>query len=87
MHTAELRRWPLSNLHPDIIQQWLGELRVGAENARIVANELDRAAEHLLTQAKETTTREEIVEAYLRLSPELQQIADAKIREMIESES
>src|SRR5216684_3690241 len=73
MHTAALRDEHLSNLHPDIIQQWLGELR--------------RAAEHLLTQAKETTTREEIVEAYLRLSPELQQIADAKIREMIESES
>src|SRR6266851_1148634 len=56
MHTAELRRWPLSNLHPDIIQQWLGELRAGAENARIVADELDRAAEHLLSQSGEQNT-------------------------------
>jgi hypothetical protein len=57
MHTAALRDEPLSNLHPDIIQQWLGELRAGAENARIVANELDQAAERLLTQAKEVATR------------------------------
>ena len=57
MHTAALRDEPLSNLHPDIIQPLLDELRVGAEKARIVANELDRAAEHLLAQAKGTTTR------------------------------
>jgi hypothetical protein len=38
---------------PNIIKEWLNELRAGADSARIVANELDRAAEHLLTQAKE----------------------------------
>jgi hypothetical protein len=68
MHTAENRDiGALSNLGPDIIKEWLNELRVGADSARIVASELDRAAEYLLTQAKEAMTREEIVEAYLRL--------------------
>jgi hypothetical protein len=48
MHTAELRDEDLSEiLHPDILQQWLGEFRAGAESARAVAIELDRAAEHL----------------------------------------
>jgi hypothetical protein len=36
---------------------------MASERLGAVANELDRAAEHLLTQAKEATTREEIVEA------------------------
>jgi len=47
MHTAALRDEPLSYLRPDILQQWLGELRAGADSARIVANELDQAAEDL----------------------------------------
>jgi hypothetical protein len=47
MHTMALRDEPLSILHPDIRQKWVGELRAGADSARIVANELDHAAEHL----------------------------------------
>lgn len=86
MHTAENRdTGALSKLSPNIVKEWLNELRVGSNSARIVANKLDRAAEHLITQSKEEMTREEIVETYLRLSPELQQIAITKIREIIES--
>ena len=58
MHTAEKRDiGALSNLGPNIIKEWLNELRAGADSARIVANELDRTAEHLLTQVKGATTR------------------------------
>jgi hypothetical protein len=47
MHTVTRKCGSLSNLHPDVIREWLSELRAGADSARIVASELDKAAEHL----------------------------------------
>jgi hypothetical protein len=89
MHTAENRDiGALSNVGPGIVKQWLSELRAGADSARIVANELDRAAEHLMqvqAEGPDIMTTEEFSEAYLQLTQESQQFVSDKLREMIES--
>jgi hypothetical protein len=48
MCTAENKEGgALSELCSSVVNRWLNVLRAGADSARIVASELDKAAEHL----------------------------------------
>jgi hypothetical protein len=66
------------------------ELRRAAEEARYLASEFERAAEHLV-QPREMTvtamTTEEFGETYLQAPPEIQQFISGKMRDMIEKRS
>jgi hypothetical protein len=60
------------------------DLHAGAAAARLVADELEKAAERL-TQAREasTSTTERIVEKYLQLTPELRQFVSEEVNRML----
>jgi hypothetical protein len=84
MHTAELREEPLSKFSPTEREGWMQDLHAGAAAARLVADELEKAAERL-TQAREasTSTTERIVEKYLQLTPELRQFVSEEVTRML----
>ncbi len=87
MQTAENRDiGALSKLGKHFRERWLERLRAGAAAARIVAKELDFAAERLVQAQAEVDamTTEEFREAYLQLSPEEQQEVSDRLRAMLE---
>jgi hypothetical protein len=58
MRTAENKDiGALSELCPAVTKRWANVMRAGAESARIVADELDRAVEHLLAQSQTVESR------------------------------